>query len=138
MSGVQLKAVQDLQAQLTKVMEELDHKVFRPQQKAAFQCSIKCTDLRGPQEEMHACLAVRRAHPGTGRGHGGAPGVSAQGRGAVPGYRRTQDQGKFDKMRGECAVFYQKELPSAAADEETVIIDRREGDWEVKYDGCTA
>ena len=33
MSGVQLKAVQDLQAQLTKVMEELDHKVFRPQQR---------------------------------------------------------------------------------------------------------
>ena len=91
-------AVNELQQKLSAVMEELDHKVFRPQQvrsrrphsgpnrhrarsrrshvtrhsrrldprsrppplalaqKAAFLCQAKCTDMRGPQEEMHRCL----------------------------------------------------------------------------------
>ena len=118
MSGVQLKAVQDLQTQLTKVMEELDHKVFRPQQKAAFQCSIKCTDLRGPQEEMHACLA--KCGEPIQRHEAAVMGELQEFQHRVQRcvqqcqdkQATTQDQGKFDKCVSECAVFYQKELAS--------------------------
>mmetsp|Transcript_46583 Transcript_46583/g.74480 ORF Transcript_46583/g.74480 Transcript_46583/m.74480 type:complete len:92 (-) Transcript_46583:992-1267(-) len=46
------KGVEELQTKLTGLVEELDHKVFRPEQKVAFQCSATCCDLRGPQGEM--------------------------------------------------------------------------------------
>ena len=116
--GVQLKAVQDLQSQLAKVMEELDHKVFRPQQKAAFQCSIKCIDLRGPQEEMHACLA--KCGEPIQRHEAAVMGELQEFQHRVQRcvqqcqdkQATSQDTGKFDKCVSECAVFYQKELSS--------------------------
>jgi hypothetical protein len=152
-------AVNDLQQKLSAVMEELDHKVFRPQQvrsrrppsaptmapraidragstsltvptprsrptplaraqKAAFLCQAKCTDMSGPQEEMHRCL--QQCGEPIARHEAAVMGelqqfqqriqrcvVQCQDRQAGA---TAPDTKKYEKCVSECAVFYQKEL----------------------------
>ena len=76
------------------------------------------TDLRGPQEEMHACLA--KCGEPIQRHEAAVMGELQEFQHRVQRcvqqcqdkQATTQDQGKFDKCVSECAVFYQKELAS--------------------------
>jgi len=151
-------AVNELQAKLTAVMEELDHKVFRPQQvrrlarrprvprddrgrsarsrarvssfaltlpptpprsdrqKTAFLCQAKCTDMKGPQEELHRCL--EQCGQPIARHEASVMSELQQFQGRVQRcvaqcqdrQRGQTDSAKYDKCISECAVFYQKEL----------------------------
>ena len=152
-------AVNELQAKLTAVMEELDHKVFRPQQvrrlalvvsasratiavdprdrapacppsrspsplppprsdrqKTAFLCQAKCTDMKGPQEELHRCL--EQCGQPIARHEASVMSELQQFQGRVQRcvaqcqdrQRGQTDSVKYDKCISECAVFYQKEL----------------------------
>ena len=154
-------AVNDLQQKLSAVMEELDHKVFRPQQvrdpyvesdrvsssflprspcrqllrplsslttdsthhtspyqKAAFLCQAKCTDMKGPQEEMHMCL--QKCGEPIAKHEASVMGELQQFQNRVQrcvvqcqdkqAGTNTPDTKKYEKCVGECAVFYQKEL----------------------------
>ena len=153
-------AVNDLQQKLSAVMEELDHKVFRPQQvrsrrphsgpirhrarsrrfhvtrnshrfdprsrplplalaqKAAFLCQAKCTDMRGPQEEMHRCL--QQCGEPIARHEAAVMGELQQFQQRIQrcvvqcqdkqAGQDELDTKKYEKCVSECAVFYQKEL----------------------------
>uniref|UniRef100_A0A7S0X5S1 Protein FAM136A n=1 Tax=Mantoniella antarctica TaxID=81844 RepID=A0A7S0X5S1_9CHLO len=107
------KGVEELQTKLTGLVEELDHKVFRPEQKVAFQCSATCCDLRGPQGEMAQCLeqcGARMAHHQQAVNNELQAFQGRMQRCGTACQDRQGDQAMLDKCVNECAVFYQKEL----------------------------
>lgn len=48
--------MEELQRQVERLQDELDHKVFRPLQKRTFEESAKCCTGDKPTREFHACL----------------------------------------------------------------------------------
>jgi hypothetical protein len=116
-NGIEIKEVQNLQTKLSSLMDELDHKVFRPSQKQVFQCSIKCTEARATtQAEFHDCLSQCSAPL---QRHEAAVMSELQEfqhrvqrcvQQCQDKQATTQNQSQFERCVSDCAVFYQKEL----------------------------
>ena len=85
-------------------------------QKTAFLCQAKCTDMKGPQEELHRCL--EQCGQPIARHEASVMSELQQFQGRVQRcvaqcqdrQRGQTDSAKYDKCISECAVFYQKEL----------------------------
>jgi len=79
-------------------------------------CQAKCTDMKGPQEELHRCL--EQCGQPIARHEASVMSELQQFQGRVQRcvaqcqdrQRGQTDSAKYDKCISECAVFYQKEL----------------------------